>query len=106
VRGRLGGRHFLKLSTSDAPAARTLPWRHCLYPSHPQPPHPSLPQVLVAHNGPTGLGGRRFSPCGVDWTEPEADHGDPDLHVGCSFERVECLFVAGEGGARLRPHMV
>ncbi|KAL4419082.1 hypothetical protein ABPG77_002223 [Micractinium sp. CCAP 211/92] len=36
-------------------------------------------KVLVAHNGPRGLGGRRHNICGVDWTEPEADFGDPDL---------------------------
>ncbi|KAL4434484.1 hypothetical protein ABPG75_000925 [Micractinium tetrahymenae] len=36
-------------------------------------------KVLLAHNGPTGLGARRHNICGVDWTEPEADFGDPDL---------------------------
>lgn len=36
-------------------------------------------KVLVAHNGPRGLGARRHNICGVDWTEPEADFGDPDL---------------------------
>jgi uncharacterized protein (TIGR04168 family) len=38
-----------------------------------------LPLVLIAHNGPTGLGNKRYSPCGVDWQEPEEDFGDPDL---------------------------
>ncbi|KAL4521331.1 hypothetical protein Ndes2437B_g08078 [Nannochloris sp. 'desiccata'] len=38
-----------------------------------------LPLILVAHNGPTGLGNKRYSPCGVDWQEPEEDFGDPDL---------------------------
>jgi uncharacterized protein (TIGR04168 family) len=38
-----------------------------------------LPLILVAHNGPTGLGSNRYSPCGVDWQEPEEDFGDPDL---------------------------
>lgn len=47
-------------------------------------PPASCTQVLVAHNGPAGLGGRRHSICGVDWVEPEADHGDPDLQArGC-----------------------
>ena len=40
------------------------------------------PQVVVAHNGPAGLGARRHSICGIDWTEPPADFGDPDLQVG------------------------
>lgn len=40
-------------------------------------------QVVVAHNGPAGLGGRRHCICGVDWTEPEADFGDPDLQASC-----------------------
>jgi len=40
---------------------------------------PELGLVVVAHNGPTGLGDRRHSPCGVDWQLPEEDFGDPDL---------------------------
>jgi uncharacterized protein (TIGR04168 family) len=40
---------------------------------------PRLALVMLAHNGPTGLGAFRFSPCGVDWKQPEADFGDPDL---------------------------
>lgn len=40
---------------------------------------PGLALIMLAHNGPTGLGGFRFSPCGVDWRQPEADFGDPDL---------------------------
>ena len=38
-----------------------------------------VPIVVVAHNGPLGLGGFRHSPCGVDWKEPQHDFGDPDL---------------------------
>jgi uncharacterized protein (TIGR04168 family) len=40
---------------------------------------PGAPTVVIAHNGPAGLGGRRSSPCGVDWQPQEGDHGDPDL---------------------------
>jgi uncharacterized protein (TIGR04168 family) len=42
-----------------------------------QPSELSL--IVVSHNGPTGLGGDRHSPCGVDWQLPEEDFGDPDL---------------------------
>lgn len=48
-------------------------------------------QVVVAHNGPAGLGGRRHCICGVDWTEPEADFGDPDLQVGCTVWCALCV---------------
>lgn len=70
-----------------------------------------LMRVLVAHNGPTGLGARRQDICGVDWMAgQEGDHGDPDLEVGGwalglfwfrqarEMGRVPC-WVAGEGGA-------
>lgn len=36
-------------------------------------------KVVLAHNGPTGLGVRRHDPCGIDWRDGEGDHGDPDL---------------------------
>ena len=39
-----------------------------------------VPVVVVAHNGPLGLGGYRYSPCGVDWMDPPHDFGDPDLY--------------------------
>lgn len=35
--------------------------------------------IVVAHNGPAGLGDRRNSICGVDWQLPEVDFGDTDL---------------------------
>ena len=41
-------------------------------------PH-DLSLVMVAHNGPAGLGNRRHSICGVDWQLPEVDFGDADL---------------------------
>lgn len=57
---------------------------------HPNQPNPTLRalhvQVVVAHNGPAGLGGRRHSICGVDWMEPEADFGDPDLQASWGLE--------------------
>jgi len=53
-----------------------------------QPPEATL--IVAAHNGPTGLGGRRYSPCGVDWQQPEEDFGDPDLQ-----EALEV--IAGQG---------
>eukprot|EP00210_Caulerpa_lentillifera_P002405 g2306.t1 len=37
--------------------------------------------VLVGHNGPTGLGDRRFDICGLDFREEEGDYGDKDLRV-------------------------
>ncbi|KAF9612913.1 hypothetical protein IFM89_004329 [Coptis chinensis] len=35
--------------------------------------------VLLAHNGPTGLGSKRNDICGRDWGDGGGDHGDPDL---------------------------
>ncbi|PAN25457.1 hypothetical protein PAHAL_4G302700 [Panicum hallii] len=35
--------------------------------------------VLLAHNGPTGLGSRMDDICGRDWVPGAGDHGDPDL---------------------------
>jgi uncharacterized protein (TIGR04168 family) len=48
--------------------------------------------VVVAHNGPTGLGDHPYSICGKDWGPPavgldplsprsQGDHGDPDLQI-------------------------
>lgn len=48
--------------------------------------HVCLPQVpagnvllLLAHNGPEGLGSEPHSICGVDWKPEAGDWGDPDL---------------------------
>ena len=57
-------------------------------------------QVLVAHNGPRGLGGRRHSICGVDWTEPEADFGDPDLQAWWTTLGWGGLAGLGWGGSQ------
>ncbi|KAK1323387.1 hypothetical protein QJS10_CPA02g01252 [Acorus calamus] len=35
--------------------------------------------VLLAHNGPTGLGSKINDICGRDWVFSGGDHGDPDL---------------------------
>ncbi|TGG94599.1 MAG: TIGR04168 family protein [Aphanocapsa feldmannii 277cV] len=37
------------------------------------------PLVLLAHAGPTGLGGQAHDPCGRDWRRPAVDWGDQDL---------------------------
>lgn len=79
------------MGAAAAAAAHTAAVHALLHSAALQPlTRPALPrqQVLVAHNGPTGLGARRHSICGVDWTEPEADHGDPDLQVGSACERA------------------
>lgn len=41
------------------------------------PSHHSL--LLIAHNGPHGLGDRRHDICGVDFARGAGDHGDTDL---------------------------
>ncbi|CAN1745967.1 hypothetical protein LINPERHAP1_LOCUS2631 [Linum perenne] len=35
--------------------------------------------ILLAHNGPTGLGSKINDICGKDWSVGGGDHGDPDL---------------------------
>lgn len=35
--------------------------------------------ILLAHNGPAGLGSRINDICGRDWVDGGGDHGDPDL---------------------------
>ncbi|MQL97539.1 hypothetical protein Taro_030231 [Colocasia esculenta] len=35
--------------------------------------------ILLAHNGPTGLGDKMNDICGRDWVYGGGDHGDPDL---------------------------
>jgi len=48
--------------------------------------------VVMAHNGPAGMGAARGDPCGVDWLGPEAgDHGDADLRMA-----LEALHSGGE----------
>ncbi|TVU12318.1 hypothetical protein EJB05_45956 [Eragrostis curvula] len=40
--------------------------------------------ILLAHNGPTGLGSRIDDICGRDWVPGGGDHGDPDLERAIS----------------------
>ena len=40
---------------------------------------PELPLLLLAHCGPSGLGGEPADPCGRDWKSPPCDWGDHDL---------------------------
>ncbi|KAL6606752.1 hypothetical protein ACP70R_042405 [Stipagrostis hirtigluma subsp. patula] len=40
--------------------------------------------ILLAHNGPTGLGSRMDDICGRDWVPGGGDHGDPDLERAIS----------------------
>ena len=40
---------------------------------------PSIPLVVLAHSGPTGLGSEASDPCGRDWKAPACDWGDQDL---------------------------
>lgn len=35
--------------------------------------------IVLAHNGPTGLGSQAEDICGRDWSVEGGDHGDPDL---------------------------
>jgi len=43
------------------------------------PGNDGLGKVVVAHNGPAGLGCKQEDPCGIDFMEPADDFGDPDL---------------------------
>ncbi|XP_076932860.1 uncharacterized protein LOC143598553 [Bidens hawaiensis] len=40
--------------------------------------------ILLAHNGPTGLGSNINDICGRDWVREGGDHGDPDLALAIS----------------------
>ncbi|KAI3714980.1 hypothetical protein L6452_21943 [Arctium lappa] len=40
--------------------------------------------ILLAHNGPTGLGSNLNDICGKDWVREGGDHGDPDLALAIS----------------------
>lgn len=48
-------------------------------------PHERL--VFLAHNGPTGLGGRRDDPWGCDFRLGAGDFGDADLRAGIDHAR-------------------
>lgn len=51
---------------------------------------PSVPLVMLAHNGPSGLGSKKYDPCGVDFMEPEDDFGDPDLEEALETAYLSC----------------
>ncbi|EOA14752.1 hypothetical protein CARUB_v10028048mg [Capsella rubella] len=40
--------------------------------------------IILAHNGPTGLGSQAEDICGKDWVEEGGDYGDPDLEQAIS----------------------
>lgn len=48
----------------------------------------SLPLILLAHCGPTGLGSEAADPCGRDWRPPACDWGDQDLRLAIELIRL------------------
>ncbi|HJK99699.1 MAG TPA: metallophosphoesterase [Polyangiaceae bacterium LLY-WYZ-14_1] len=67
---------------------------------------PSVPLIVLAHNGPRGLGAERTAPFGCDFRPGEGDWGDPDLaeavaHAVAAGRRVLAV-VAGHMHHRLR----
>ncbi|OVA01351.1 hypothetical protein BVC80_1797g40 [Macleaya cordata] len=48
--------------------------------------------VLLAHNGPTGLGSNMNDICGRDWVYGGGDHGDPDLAQAISHLKETTRF--------------
>ncbi len=72
---------------------------------------PDAPLILLAHNGPAGLGGTRDAPFGRDFRSPAVDWGDPDLAAALASARNgrrPVVVVAGHmhhalrGGGRRR----
>ena len=66
---------------------------------------PSLPLLLLAHCGPSGLGSEAADPCGRDWTRPACDWGDQDLALAIDQirrQRPLPLVVFGHMHHRLR----
>lgn len=62
--------------------------------------------IVLAHNGPTGLGDSRSDIWGCDFRKEEGDQGDPDLaaaldHARAQGRRIEAV-VAGHMHRRLR----
>ncbi|KAK6274021.1 hypothetical protein POUND7_011104 [Theobroma cacao] len=48
--------------------------------------------ILLAHNGPTGLGSELNDICGKDWVFEGGDHGDPDLAQAISHLKETSTF--------------
>lgn len=48
--------------------------------------------VLVAHNGPTGMGEQKSAPCGADFMPGGGDWGDPDTEraLGELSQQLRC----------------
>lgn len=44
--------------------------------------------VILAHNGPAGLGGERSDPWSCDFPSPFQDFGDPDLRAAIDYARA------------------
>ena len=68
---------------------------------------PSLPLVLLAHCGPSGLGSGPADPCGRDWKKPACDWGVLDLALAIrqfSRQRPVPLVVFGHMHHQLRRH--
>ncbi len=58
----------------------------------------TIPLVILAHSGPTGLGSDAHSICGRDWKSPSIDWGDKDLEIAIDVirkRRVPELVVFG-----------
>ncbi|KAF8083782.1 hypothetical protein N665_0751s0001 [Sinapis alba] len=50
--------------------------------------------LILAHNGPTGLGSQAEDICGRDWSVEGGDHGDPDLEQAlCQLKETTELSV-------------
>lgn len=64
------------------------------------------PAILLAHQGPTGLGADRAAACGRDWTKEPADFGDDDLRAvldtaaGAGVAVPLCVFGHMHSGLR------
>ncbi|MFO7628670.1 MAG: TIGR04168 family protein [Prochlorococcaceae cyanobacterium] len=68
---------------------------------------PTLPLVLLAHSGPSGLGSAAADPCGRDWKKPACDWGDQDLALAIHQirrQRPVPLVVFGHMHHALRRH--
>jgi hypothetical protein len=63
------------------------------------PPGRSL--VVLAHNGPAGMGALQHDPCGVDWLKGGAagDHGDVDLRLALDALHEGAAAAEEEGGS-------
>ncbi|MCB1308777.1 MAG: metallophosphoesterase [Leptospiraceae bacterium] len=63
------------------------------------------PILILAHNGPTGLGGERNSIWGCDFRKEAGDFGDPDLRMALDQARVENCPVLGVVAGHMHLHV-